>query len=457
MRRILMSKKFDNGMSTEEPARSEGILARNKGQIILVVILLAVAGLIIAGIWRRGSQPAGSANAGHMEAKETGEQHGDEHAEEGEHAGASLITLDEEAQKEMGLQVETAQLRSTSGTFQITGIVGPNQTRLAHIRPLSRGRIEEVYVRAGDRVRAGQPLVAYDNIELGELMSEYVSAKATLDKANAEAEVSKRSVGRAQKLIDLGAVTRAEYEKREAEHKSALASIDMQKARMAMIQQKMRRFGMTDDEIEKLDARAAASHDLPQTILRAPFGGVVIQSEVAEGEAVDTEQEMFTIADISTVWVQGDVYEKDISLIRHGQRVALSVNAYPGQTFAGRISYLSDVLDSQTRTAKLRCEVANPRGRLKLEMFATIHLPTGVEREALMIPAEAVQQVDDRPAVFVKVDKNKFEKREVALGVENDGWVEVQRGLKRGENVVTARAFMLKSHLKKEEFGEHEH
>ena len=449
-----MSKEAGNDMSTEKSIQvSRGAIARNKGQIILVVVFLAVAGLIIAGVWMRKGQPAGAAKTEHKEAKEAGDKHG----EEGEHAEASVITLDGEAQEEMGIEVEAAQLRATSSMFQITGVVGPNQARQSHIRPLSRGRIEKVYVRAGDRVRAGQPLAAYDNIELGELVNEYASAKATLEKANAEAEVNKRSVERAQRLIDLGAVTKAEYEKRDAEYKSSLASINIQKAQVAMVEQKMRRFGITDAEIDKLDSRGARRPDLPPTVLRAPFNGVVMQSEVAEGETVDTERELFTVADLSTVWVQGDVYEKDIAAIRQGQQVTVVVNAYPGETFTGRITYLNDVLDPQTRTAKVRCEVANPRGLLKLEMFATIQIPTGVQRQTLMIPASAVQQVDNESVVFVKTDEHKFEKREVELGPQSDGWVEVREGVKEGEKVVTAGAFMLKSHLKKEEFGEDEH
>ena len=224
-----------------------------------------------------------------------------------------------------------------------------------------------------------------------------------------------------------------------------------------MIEQKMRRFGITDAEIDKLDSRSARQQNLPNTILRSPFNGVVMQSEVAEGEAVDTERQLLTISDISTVWVQGDVYEKDIAAIRQGQQVSVTVNAYPGETFTGRITYLSDALDPQTRTAKVRCEVANPKGLLKQEMFAVIQIPTGVRRETLMIPAAAVQQVDNESVVFVKVDETKFEKREVGLGATSDGWVEVREGLKEGEKVVTAGAFMLKSHLKKEEFGEDEH
>jgi cobalt-zinc-cadmium efflux system membrane fusion protein len=439
-------------VDNERPSElQQGRPARNKGQIILAFAFLFIAALAIGGIWLRGNRSTDADKAAHTESREAIE--GEE-----EKAESEIITLDGEAQEEIGLALESAQYRSASETFQITGVVGPNQTRLAHIRPLSSGRIEKVYVRAGDRVRAGQPLVAYDNIELGELISEYLSAKATLNKASAEAEVSKRSVERAQRLIELGAVAKADYERREVEYKSALASINVQKAQVAMVEQKMRRFGMTDVEIEKLDARADKQHSsAPHTILRSPFGGVVIKSEAAEGEAVGAERELFTLADLSTVWLQGDVYEKDIASIRQGQAVRILVNAYPDRTFTGRLTYLGDVLDPQTRTAKVRCEVANPGWLLKLEMLATIQVPSGARRQALMIPAAAVQQVDSESVVFVKIEETKFEKRKVEIGTDNGGWVEVRSGLKEGEKVVAQGAFMLKSHLKKEEFGEHEH
>ncbi len=430
------------------PALRQGGLSKNKGQIILAFAFLFIAALAIAGIWLRSARSTGADKAAHTEA----------HEGEKEKEGSGIITLDDDAQEEIGLALKSAQYRDASETFQITGVVGPNQTRLAHIRPLSSGRIEKVYVRAGDRVRAGQPLVAYDNIEIGELVGEYLSAKATLNKANAEAEVSKRSVERARKLVDLGAVAKAEYEKREAEYKSALASINMQKAQMGMVEQKLRRFGWADAEIEKLDSRADEEHGgAPNTILRSPFDGVVIKSEVAEGETVDTERELFALADLSTVWVQGDVYEKDIASIRRGQAIKVLANAYPDMTFNGRLTYLGDMLDPQTRTAKVRCEVPNPKGLLKLEMMATIQVPTGARRKALMIPAAALQQVDNESVVFVKVEENRFAKRKVEIGTQSDGWVEVRSGLKEGEKVVTQGAFMLKSQLKKGEFGEDEH
>jgi membrane fusion protein, heavy metal efflux system len=428
-----------------------GLSARNKGQIILALAFFLIGALIVGGIWRRGAKSTGANESAHTEARET--HKGEEH--EGEEKKAGIITLDGEAQEEIGLELESAQYRDASEIFQITGVVSPNQTRLAQIRPLSRGRIQKTYVRAGDRVRAGQPLVAYDNIELGELVNEYLSAKATLYKANAEADVSRRSAERAQRLVEIGAVAKAEYERREAEYKSALASIDVQKARIEMVEQKLRRFGWTDAEIEKLDAHTDREGGAPNTILRSPFDGVVIKAEATEGETVDTQSELLTLADLSKVWVQGDVYEKDISSIRQGQRVKITANAYPDRAFNGRLTYLGDMLDPQTRTAKVRCEVTNPGGLLKLEMMATIQILTGARRKALMVPATAVQQVENEPAVFVKIEETGFEKRKVEIGTNSDGWVEVRNGLKEGENVVTRGAFMLKSHLKKEEFGEH--
>jgi membrane fusion protein, heavy metal efflux system len=135
------------------------------------------------------------------------------------------VRMDAAAQKNIGLGIERAQLRSVERTLQATGVVTPNESRLAHVRPLARGRIEKVNVRLGDRVRAGQILLVYDNVELGEVIGQYSAAVAALDKAKAEAEVTQRSLDRAKALVDVGALARAELEKRSAEYKNALASI----------------------------------------------------------------------------------------------------------------------------------------------------------------------------------------------------------------------------------------
>ncbi|MCL6506854.1 MAG: efflux RND transporter periplasmic adaptor subunit [Bryobacteraceae bacterium] len=312
-----------------------------------------------------------------------------------EAAPSSVVRLELAAMRNIALTVVPAQMRTVRQAVRATGSIGPNESRLAHIRPLARGRVERVYVRLGDRVRAGQPLLEYDNVELGELIGGYLSAVAGLEKARAEAEVARRSLERARSLVELGAVARAEFERRDAEYQNALASINSQRAEIAKVEEKLHRFGLSDAEIRKLgpqanvEAQVAYHREASHNAMTAPFSGIVIKYNVAEGEVIGPENELLTLADLSTVWVLADVYEKDIALIRQGQEARIMADAYPGQVFRGSITYVSDMLDPKTRTARVRCEVPNPDGRLKLDMFVSVELPTPVGRQALMVPSSA--------------------------------------------------------------------
>jgi membrane fusion protein, heavy metal efflux system len=163
-----------------------------------------------------------------------------------------------------------------------------------------------------------------------------------------------------------------------------------------------------------------------------------------------------TVTDLSTVWVQADVYEKDIHSVREGQPAEVVVSSYPDRIFTGRITYVSDVLEPSTRTAKVRVEVPNQQNLLKLEMFATVRIPTPATRSALAIPANAVQNVDGTTVAFVKAAGDRFEKRPLRLGQRSGDWVEVTDGLKAGDTVVTEGSFLLKSEAKKSELGHHE-
>jgi len=419
-------------------------IALNRRWLIMFVAVLVIAGMLAVGLWWRANKAAVSDETAHEERDETAEM--------------NAVMFDVAAQQNIGLKLEAAQARSIVQTVQTTGSVGPNETRVGHIRPLARGRVEKVHVRLGDQVRAGQPLLEYDNIELGELIGQYLIALAKLQKAQAEAEVTKRSLERAQNLVELGAVARAEYERRNAEYQNALASINSQKAEVAQVEEKLHRFGLTDADVAQVgNLRHTQYHrEASHSLLRAPFNGVVIKYDVAEGEVVETDRELFTIADLATVWVQADVYEKDIAAIHKGQEVKVFVDAYPGETFVGKITYVSDFLDPKTRTAKVRCEVPNRDGRLKLEMFATIQIPTPKGRVVVMIPTTAVQQIDDKPVMFVKISDTQFQRREVQLGAQSDGWVEIKSGVKAGEVVVAQGSFYLKSTLLREQIGEGE-
>ncbi|HWQ54337.1 MAG TPA: efflux RND transporter periplasmic adaptor subunit [Bryobacteraceae bacterium] len=373
-------------------------------------------------------------------------------------SGKGKLVLTPEVQRRFGVQTAAAEMRAIGRVIQATGSVQANDTRLARVRAIARGRIDEVYVRLGDRVKARQRLLTYDNVELGEAIGEYLAALAELRKATAEAEVSRRALERAGNLVELGAVAKAEFQRREAESKYALAAVESRKAGAAKIEEKLHRFGMSDAEIEKLDPRKDLEYHRQQShsTVRAPFEGVVTQFDAAPGETVGIEDQLMTVADLSTVWVQADIYEKDIHSVREGLEAEVAVASYPGRTFTGRITYISDVLDPNTRTAKVRVEVPNPENRLKLQMFATVRIPAPATRPALVIPAAAVQNDGGRAVTFVKSADGGFAERVLELGARSGEWVEVVAGLTAGETVVTEGSFLLKSEARKSELGHHE-
>jgi cobalt-zinc-cadmium efflux system membrane fusion protein len=361
--------------------------------------------------------------------------------------------MDASAQRNIDLQTDSARSRNVIQTIEATGTVGPNETRVAHIRPLAVGRILKVYVQIGDRVRAGQALATYDNIELGELVGQYETAIASSRKAAAEVEVAQRSLERAKGLVTLGAVAQAETERRAAEYANTRASVATQQSEMFRIEEKLHRFGLSEEEIQELRNEKSSHREVSRDTLQAPFSGIVTKYDIAVGETVDTNRELFTVVDLSTVWVQADVYEKDIREIKRNSIARIKVDAYPDRTFEGRITYISDLLDPKTRTVRVRCEVPNPEDLLKLDMFATIAIPSPIGRTAVMIPEAAVQQVNDRPVVFVRKAEDSFEARDVELGITDRPWVEVVKGIKPGERVVTNGSFSLKAILLREQIG----
>ncbi len=375
------------------------------------------------------------------------------HAEPKGAATSGRVKLELAEQKNIGLAFDKARMQDVVQEVQANGVVGPNETRVGHIRPIARGRITKVYVRVGDRVRSGQVLLQYDNVELGETSGRYIAAVSVLEKANAEAQVAKRSVERAKSLVDVGALARAELDRRSAEYSNALASISSQKAEIAQVEEKLHRFGLSEDDVQKLRSGSEYHREASPSKLRAPFDGIVAKSAASEGESVGPENELFTIADLSTVWVQADVYERDIQSIREGLEARIVTDSYPGEVFKGRITYVSDFLDPNTRTAKVRCEVLNPGGKLKLDMFAKIQLPTPRGRKALVIASTAIQKVNDRNVVFVKTSDTEFEPKSVELGATGDGWVEVASGLREGDAVAAHGSFFLKSTMLRSQIG----
>ena len=181
---------------------------------------------------------------------------------------------------------------------------------------------------------------------------------------------------------------------------------------------------------------------------------MITKFDVASGEVVEPDKELFTVADMSTVWVLADVYEKDLTKIARQGAVSIKVDAYPDRVFRGQITHVSDVIDPTTRSAKVRCVVENRDGALKLDMFAKVTLAAGEERDAIAVPVDAVQQVDGQSIVFVRQSPTRFERRIVQLGRRSGDVVEVLSGLTDGQTVVGKGSFYLKTALLRERIGD---
>jgi membrane fusion protein, heavy metal efflux system len=373
-------------------------------------------------------------------------------ASAGPETPSDVAQITPEAQKEVGVAVETAALRRLQGTLSATGTVCEDPGRVAHIRPLARGLVEKVYARLGDRVTTGAPLIEYDNIELGLAVGEYVSAQAELQRSLTDLEVKKKILERSKEMLQAGALAQTSYDLRQAEHKDAEAKTNAARANAEKIEEQIHRYGWTDQDLANLPEKQG--HNITHTILRAPLSGVITNYHVVEGEVVEPSAECLAITDMSSVWVLADVFEKDLAHVQRGKAVQVRVTSYPGRVFQGRITYVADVIDAKTRTAKARCLVQNDSGMLKLEMFATIEIPLDATGPMLAVPDSAIQQIEGKSVVFVRTSEKDFRKSEVQTGFASGGYTEIRSGLRPGESVVTQGSFVVKTAFLRNVIGE---
>ena len=358
---------------------------------------------------------------------------------------SKLLEMTAQAQQHVGLRTTRVAFKELQEYLHVVGTVQPIDTRIGHVRPLTRGRVEKVDVRVGDRVRAGQALATFDNIEAGEVLAQYQGAVAELQRLKLQQASAQRISERNSELSDIGAIAKKNAELSHVEAQSAQDSVRVQESVVAGLVSRLRRFGVEQVNVSN-----------PSTVIRAPFAGVVIKAQTAPGDVFDADRELFSIADLSHVWVQAEVYEQDLGRVKVGQRAVITVDTYPEERFQGEVTYLGDILDPQTRTARVRCEVANPGIRLKLDMFASIELPTHFSRRALVVPASAIQELNGNSVVFVRKTPTGFEARPVKAGKTLEEETEIQSGLQEGEQVVSVGSFHLKSVALSGQIGEEE-
>lgn len=360
----------------------------------------------------------------------------DEHSE-----AEGFLKLPPGALKTLSLETAPAELRSLGGEIKTTAVIEPDQTRIAHVGPRIPGRAINVKAFLGDRVKKGQVLAELDSIELGQAKADYLKAKANLQVASAnyqrEDRLYKKQISSEKEYLD----ARGEFFRSEAEMNSS--------------RETLRLLGLTDKEINNL-TWDSGKHPPSHFPLLAPFDGTVTEQHIVLGELIKPEDKPYTLADLSHLWIQLDIYEKDLGWVNTGKEVAIKVDSYPDDHFNGKLTYISDILDESTRTAKARVEILNSEGKLKPGMFATaaITIPSQDSKEYVVIPSTAIQRIEGETVVFIQDDENSFEMKKVTIGNKTGDYVKVFKGIKPGERVVTKGGFYLKSSLLKDEMGE---
>ncbi|MDO8293939.1 MAG: efflux RND transporter periplasmic adaptor subunit [Gallionella sp.] len=387
------------------------------------------------------TQPAAAASGG---AEKAGDKAGDKHGEhkEGEagHGEAGSLKLSAEEIETAGIKVDELAAQEISEQLIVTATIRPNQDRITHIAPRVPGRIVKVSANLGDQVKAGQALLVLDSLEVGEAHSAYLQAKTQL-------AVTKADFERAEKLHGEQIIA-------QKDHLRAHAEYDKAKAAFAAAGDKLRMLGTGPAPAE--DGRAVSTFPLS-----TPFAGTVIEKHAILGELAQPDKSVFTVADLSRLWIEANLFEKDLGRVKPGAEATVTVDAYPGESFQGKLTYIAAVVDKETRTVQARVEVANPGGRLKPEMFATAAIRTsgtgavaGKDKAlALVLPQEAVVLMQGQPTAFVAEDGG-FEPRVVELGDKLRGKVVVRSGLKAGDKVVVAGSYALKARLLKSQIGD---
>ena len=373
-------------------------------------------------------------------------------AETAEHAGEEyderIVELTPEAAERARIETAPVELLSLAAELETTGRVDFDGNRVAHVSPRIQGRVHAVRARLGQRVAEGETMVVLDSIELGR-------AKADFLQARARHELAEENLEREEKLYADRISSGQEVLEARSAHREADAALANARGTLHLV-------GLRDEAIEAL------RYDDPQASLypvRAPFAGKVVEKHVTVGELVTPERNIFTVADLDRVWIWIDVYERDLRQVHLEDDVEVKVGAFPDAAFHGQVTYLSDQVDADTRTVRARIDVANPEGKLRPGMFATVRLSdphaTGSDEtapERPVVPEGAVQRDGEVFLAFVALGPDRFEVREVRIGRRAGGDVEILDGLEEGERVVVEGTFLLKSEASKDSLGEgHEH
>jgi cobalt-zinc-cadmium efflux system membrane fusion protein len=330
-------------------------------------------------------------------------------------------------------RVEAAVERETPvNVVTAPGKIEANPSRISRVMLPVPGRVTEVLAKFGAFVRESQPVAILESPEADAAVAAAIQAEASLNQAKSGFAKADADLDRLRDLYENKAIARKQLLEAENQKTQAQGAVKHAEAALRQAQRRLELLGLAPGEFGQ------------KVTVRAPIAGKVLEVSVAPGEyRNDPNNPLMTIADLSTVWVTADVPESSIRFVQRGERVEIELTAYPGERFPGRVTQIADLVDPQTRTIKVRAELANPGGRLRPEMFGQIRHIDSV-RSLPWVPVAAVVQVKGKSVVYVKTASGQYEPREVELQDPVGEFLPVTSGIRAGDRVVVDGALLLR-------------
>ena len=440
---------------------------------ILVLILVVLAMFLLPN-----KEPSRTAEVDVETTREGGKKEGEERE----------VALTPEALATTKIEIVEVSQRPAVALVKVTGEVEANAEKEQLVTPLVSGRVEAVHASLGQRVAAGSVLATIRSPQIAELRGQLLEARSKLALASAAVERVRKSANRAgvistkakldlaeknldrqRRLLELGAGSLKEVQAAEAEYKTAKAEYDFQSTiainkEIQEAESEREAARVTVERLRQSLAALGASSDQSQAdslvVVRAPISGSIIKREINPGAGVQEGAPLFTIANLATVWVTANVPESLVNRLRSGMEAEVRSTALADATRTGRITFIDPVLNEETRTARVRVDLANPGEQLKAGMFVEVGFQTGTPNadaeNELVVPDEAIQRVGEHTVVFVpeEDEPGHFQVREVEVGGVVDGYRVILSGLELGDRVVARGSFALKSQLLKGQIGE---
>ena len=414
----LASRRED---SRAQPPRS----ARTRVVAIVAVVAIAAIAVLAWFLWpTKVGKPVPAPRSGTF---------GESSSPQTATAGNQILTLTPEQLQRAGLKIETVgEKPSTEAMGQTTtGVVQANTYKETPVVSLVGGIVRSVKPELGQSVTRGQTVAVVSSNELGDLQSRYLTALAALDEHH-------RHHARTIKLVEIGAASREELEMANTKLKGAESEVASQRQKLLLL-------GLSSQRIASLNSSSQISSEVS---VPAPSSGTLTSRSVNPGEVIEANKEIMRVTDLSSVWVVGQVYERDLATIRVGSGANITSDAYPGRVFRGRISYVDPKVDPATRTAQVRIELANPGQMFKIGMYVNVAFATvgASEKTITVIPKDAVQNIGNQQIVFVATERpTEFALRPVRVGPETNGFYPVLEGVSVGDRIVSEGSFMLRA------------